>query len=151
MIQDVKAALGDLKPKHALDAISSNATWIPLSQMLDPNGGQISVVSGANQYNEPNILPGVTFKYTYVGTVHYGAYKASMPKQPADQESVKGDVDFAYVLLRFVGRMLNRGDFEGHPFQVIPGGLDGVEEGLRRLKDGDAKGKKFVYKICEVD
>ena len=151
MTAAVEASLGHLKALHALDAISAHGTWIPLTRLVDPQGGQVSVVSGANRYNEAEIPSGVSVKYTYVGTVHYGAYKAGMPKQPEDLNSVNGDVDFAYVLLRYVGRLLARGDFEGHPAEVIPGGLNGIELGLRRLKAGNARGVKLVYRIGDTE
>ena len=150
MVLAVKTALGPLKARHAVDAISAKGTWIPLTQMVDPDGGQVSVVSGANRYDEMDIPVGVVVKYTYVGTVHSGAYKEGMPKQPADTADVKNDVEFAYLLLRYVGRLLARGDFEGHPAEVIPGGLHGVQKGLQRLKNNDAQGVKFVYRTKET-
>lgn len=145
----VKKALGPLEAKNALDAISGKGTWIPLSQMLSPSGGQVSVVSGANKYDDAEIPAGVEIKYTYVGTAHYGVYKSGMPKQPADKETVLGDVDFAYLLVRYLARLLARGEFEGHPYEVIPGGLGGVEKGLQKLKNGEARGVKYVYRISE--
>ncbi|KAI9845782.1 MAG: hypothetical protein M1838_001543 [Thelocarpon superellum] len=151
MIQSVGEALGDLKAHHALDAISANGTWIPLTRMLDTSGaGQISVVSGANAYDEAEDKPWIQIKYTYVGTGHYGAYKPGMPHQPEDKESVKADVEFAYLFYRYLARLLSRREFQGHPFQVIPGGLGGVQEGLQNLKDGKAKGVKYVYRIDET-
>jgi NADPH2:quinone reductase len=150
MAQAVKTALGSLTAHHALDAITSNGTWVPLSQLVDPNGGQVSVVSGVNKYDDPEIQEGVAVKYTYVGTVHSGEYLPQMPKQPEDKESVKSDPDFAYVLLRFVARMMARGEFRGHPTKVIEGGLSGVENGLNRLKMGQAKGVKFVYRVSDT-
>jgi NADPH:quinone reductase len=147
----VKKALGGLVALHALDAITSQQSWVPLTQLVDPQHGQISVVSGANAYNEPEIPEGVEIKYTFVGTAHIGEYKPGMPKQPSDKESVRGDVEFAYVMLRYVARMLASGTFSGHPVEVIPGGLGGVGKGLQRLKAGDARGVKFVYRISETE
>jgi hypothetical protein len=46
---------------------------------------------------------------------------------------------------------LSKGSFEGHPFKVIPGGLGGVESGLRDLKGGKNKGDKFVYRTAETE
>lgn len=146
----VKEALGPLEAYHALDAISANGTWVPLAQMVSPNGGQVSVVSGANAYNEAEIPAGVTIKYVYVGTAHYGAYVPTMPKQPADKEVVESAVEFAYVFVRYISRLLANGTFEGHPYTVVPGGLGGVEKGLQMLKKGEARGKKFVYRIAET-
>ncbi|MCJ1385004.1 hypothetical protein MMC17_008122 [Xylographa soralifera] len=150
MMRAVKEALGPLKAKHALDAISTKGSWIPLANMVDPLGSQVSVVSGANRYDDEEIPKGVSIKYTYVGTAHSGAYKAGMPKQPEDSETVQSDVEFAYVLFRYVSRMLARGTFEGHPTETIPGGLEGVGLGLQRLKNNETKGVKFVYRISET-
>jgi NADPH:quinone reductase len=150
MKKDVKKALGKLKAEHAIDAISAQGTWIPLSQMLDPENGQLSVVAGSNKYDEPEIPEGVQIKYTYVGTVHSGAYLPQMPKQPGEGANVKADIDFAYVLMRFIGRMMARDEFEGHPSELIQGGLNGVEKGLRKLKAGDAKGVKFIYRVYDT-
>ncbi|KAK9489379.1 chaperonin 10-like protein [Lipomyces doorenjongii] len=145
----VKDALAGLEARHALDAISAKGTWVPLAQMLQgsaPSGPfQLSVVAGSNRYDEEDIPSSVEFLYTYVGSGHYGAYKPSMPKQPKD--SVKSDVEFAYVFYRYLARLLARGDFCGHPFEVIPGGLAGVEEGLNKLKNGEARGVKYVYRV----
>lgn len=33
---------------------------------------------------------------------------------------------------------------------VVPGGLEGVEEGLRRLQQGEVRGEKLVYRIKET-
>jgi len=52
--------------------------------------------------------------------------------------------------MRYVAKMLAHGDFTGHPHQVVPGGLGGVERGLNQLKAGHAKGKKYVYRIGET-
>ncbi|KFY99563.1 hypothetical protein V500_01335 [Pseudogymnoascus sp. VKM F-4518 (FW-2643)] len=145
----VRVALGPLDAKHALDAISANATWIPLSQMLSPSGSQMSVTSGGSKYDDAEIPAGVEIKYTYVGTAHYGAYKTGMPKQPVDKESVEGDVEFAYLFVRYLSRLLAKGRFEGHPYEVIPGGLDGVARGLQKLKNGEARG--FNCHVIEGD
>jgi len=73
--------------------------------MLLP-GGQLSVVSGANAYDDAGIAEGVEIKYTYIGTAHSGAYIPKMPKQPEDKEMVKSASDFAYVLFRYISHKL---------------------------------------------
>lgn len=148
----VKEKLGGLEVHHALDAISSKGTWIPVSQMLSPStdteNSYLSVVSGANTYDEAELGLGVTVVYTYVGTVHAGAYRPGMPKQ-GNIEEVKSDPEFGYLLFRYVARMLADGRFSGHPFMVVDGGLEAVGDGLNMLKAGKAKGNKFVFKIGE--
>ena len=147
MKDDVKAALGGLVAKNAIDCISADKTWVPLTQLVDSNGGIVSVVSGANKYDESEIPEGVKILYTYVGTVHDGAYLPSMPCQPVDKEEVRGDVEWAGVFVRYLSGILGRGEVGGHPFVVVPNGLEGVEGGLRRLKNGEAGGRKFIYRV----
>lgn len=45
---------------------------------------------------------------------------------------------------------LEKGELEGHRYKVTPGGLLGVEVSLRALKEGKAKGKKFVCLVPET-
>jgi NADPH2:quinone reductase len=70
-----------------------------------------------------------------------------MPKQPKDLDFVKGDPEWTYVFFRYVARMLSDGRLTGHPFEVFDNGLEDVGQGLRRLKAGEARGRKFVFRI----
>jgi len=155
MKKAVKGKLNGLECHNALDAISGNGTWIPISQLLTPStptqASYLSVLSGANKYDEDAIPKDIEVVYTYVGTAHFGAYKPGMVKQPADKEFVKSDPEWTYVFFRYVGRMLADGRLTGHPFEVIEGGLEGVGKGLKMLKEGKAKGVKFVFRVGEVD
>jgi len=45
---------------------------------------------------------------------------------------------------------LQEGWFTGHPFEVVPGGLGGVEQALRNLKEGKASAVKYVFRIGET-
>jgi NADPH:quinone reductase-like Zn-dependent oxidoreductase len=149
MKREVKEALGDTAAFHAVDCISDKGTWIPVAQMLT-SGGQVSVFTGSNLYDEIEIPSGVTIKYTYVGSAHSGAYLPMMPKQP-NPEVVESAPEFTHVLFRYMSRMLLKGTLEGHPYEVIPGGLNGVASGLQRLKNGEARGKKFIYRIGDTE
>jgi len=73
----------------------------------------------------------------------------SIPKQSLDMEEVRRDVDWVKNFVKCLGGMLEKGEFSGHPYRIIAGGLEGVEEGLRRLVGGEARGRKFVYRVCE--
>ncbi|TEY47347.1 hypothetical protein BOTCAL_0307g00040 [Botryotinia calthae] len=156
MIKATKVALGSLECHHALDAISSNGTWIPISHMLAPSfspqsPSYLSVVTGSNKYDEESIQTGIEVIYTMVGTAHTGVYEPDMVKQPSDKEFVKGDPEWVAVFFKYMSQMLVDGRLTGHPFDVIDGGLAGAGEGLRRLQRGQARGVKYVYKIGEVE
>jgi NADPH:quinone reductase len=147
----VKEALNGLQAHHALDAVCENQSWVMLAQMLADEGGTVSVVQGSRlTYDEPDIPENVRISYSYVGTAHTGQFGPKMPKQPDDKDSVRSDIEFSYVLFKYLARMMARGEFEGHPYEVIPGGLSGVETGLHKLQKGEARGVKYIYRIGET-
>jgi NADPH:quinone reductase-like Zn-dependent oxidoreductase len=148
MKADVKAALNGVPALNALDCICENKSWVTVAQMLS-SGGNVSVIQGSEKYDEPELPSDVEISYSFVGSSHSGAFRPMMPKQPADPETVKGDIDFAYVLVRYLARSLANGEFEGHPYEVIPGGLSGVETGLQKLQRGEAKAVKYVYRVSQ--
>ena len=163
MMAQVASALlnspyGPLQARHALDAISSGDTWVHVSRMLDPSPdpatgarSMLSVMSGANAYDEPEIPDSVDIVYTFVGTTHTGKYMPGMPKQPKESAGeISNDVEFAGTFFEWVADALEKGELEGHRFKVTPGGLLGVEVSLRALKEGKAKGKKFVCLVAET-
>jgi NADPH2:quinone reductase len=55
--------------------------------------------------------------------------------------------DLGYVFCRYFSKGLEEGWFRAHPQEEIPGGLAGIESGLKRLKDGSASAVKFFYKV----
>ncbi|KAJ5247905.1 quinone oxidoreductase, partial [Penicillium chermesinum] len=112
---DVKKALNGLQAFHALDAISESKSWVQVAQML--SGGVVSVVQGSEKYDEPDIPANVEISYSFVGSAHSGKFLSSMPKQPSDKSSVEADVEFSYVLINYISRLLSKHEFEGHPFE----------------------------------
>lgn len=86
-----------------------------------------------------------------MGSAHYGFFQPNMPNQPEDKGSVTTDIEFAYVFMRFITRALAKGTISGHPWEVIPGGLGGVEKGLQKLQRGEARGVKYVYRISDTE
>ncbi|KAF7956852.1 hypothetical protein EAE96_004177 [Botrytis aclada] len=150
MIKTTEVALGSLKYHHALDIISSNGTWIPISHMLAPSFSSqslsyLSVVTGSNKYDEESIQTETEVVYIMVGTTLTGIYKPDMIKQSSDKEFVKGDPERVAVFFKYMSQRLEDGKLTGHPFDVIDGGLIGVREGLRRLQRGQPGGVKYVY------
>jgi NADPH2:quinone reductase len=83
-----------------------------------------------------SLFPGyktISHALTWVGTVH------------ADEK------DFGSVWFRYFARLLEDGRLKPHPSQVIEGGLGGVSEGLKNLKDGKASGVKYVFDVAKTE
>jgi hypothetical protein len=45
---------------------------------------------------------------------------------------------------------LDQGKFKANDVKVLPGGLDGVAEGMDLLEQGKVNGVKLVYRISET-
>lgn len=76
----------------------------------------------------------------------------SAPKEDSEEAKAgvfTGGSDFAFVYFRLITRGLQQGWFTPHPFEVIPGGLNGIQKGLEKLKAGHASAVKYVYRIGE--
>ena len=55
------------------------------------------------------------------------------------------------IFFRYIARGLQKGFFKGHPYQIVPGGLGGVQTALQDLKDGKASAVKYVLRIAETE
>jgi NADPH2:quinone reductase len=58
--------------------------------------------------------------------------------------------DFGYVYFRYLVRGLGECWLIPQPQEVIPGGLEGVEDGMTRLKEGNARAVKYVFRLSDT-
>lgn len=47
--------------------------------------------------------------------------------------------------------LMQEGWFSGHPYEVVAGGLGGVQTALENLKEGKASAVKYVFRIGETE
>lgn len=136
---DIKAALNGEKVYHAFDPVSENGSYASIVQVLENPGSKINLVLPAKDAEIPE---GIEKSNTLVSSVHIG--------RPGLGEG-KGmeDIDFGYIMFRYIGRALAEGKFSGHPQTMIPGGLSGIEKGLTLLMEGKASATKYVYRVAE--
>jgi NADPH2:quinone reductase len=128
-VSGIKDALKGAKLHYAYDAVSEHNSYTNIVQVLEP-AGHLTLVLPGKQYE--GIPDSVQKTVTTVGEAH------------------KGDKEFAYVYFRYLARGLAEGWFTPHPYEVVEGGLEGVEGGLRNLKEGKASAVKYVFKIGEA-
>jgi threonine dehydrogenase-like Zn-dependent dehydrogenase len=140
-IRDALKKAGVKEVKYAFDCVCDHNSYQNICRVLSETGSQITLVRPALSYEDiPN---NISWTKTTVGSVH---------RKPADLTAgvpgiTTGHKDFGYIFFRLFGRGLQDGWFTPHPYEVIPGGLNGVEEGLIRLKAGKASAIKYVYKL----
>ena len=130
VVQGIKDALKGAKLQYAFDAVSEKGSYQNICKVLDPQTGKITLVLPGKKYEE--IPETVEQSLTTVGSVH---------------QDLK---DFGYVYSRYISKGLEEGWFKAQPQEIIPGGLEGVQTGLRYLKEGKASAVKYVFRIADT-
>ncbi|RVD83856.1 uncharacterized protein DFL_005630 [Arthrobotrys flagrans] len=137
--EDIKKALNGKELLHAFDAFSEHPSAEPLAANLSPKGKLVGIL----QYKQelPN---GHKLKFAYVGSGH-----KVYPPLNTEEES-KADQDFVQVFSSYLEKVLKEGRFKTHPVEVLVGGLNGIPEGLNKLKEQKVKARKLVARIAET-
>ena len=148
VVTGLQDALGNNeKLGYAFDAVSDKGSYQNLLKVMDLPNGRIALVLARKKYE--GIPPDFAKFFTQVGRVHSERYPGI--KGEKKLEGLLGDQTFGAIMYRFFERGLVEGWFKGHPFEVVPGGLRGVETGLQNLKAGKASAFKYVFRIDETE
>lgn len=139
LLKNIKASLPEgSELKYAFDCVSANTSYINCSEALSRRGGKLTMVLRP-KHKYPSW---VKQSDTMVGSV------------VADQTYSRNDPDdseFGFVWYRMFALGLKQGWFKGHPHEVVPGGLNGLEQALRNLKEGKSSAVKYVVRIAETE
>jgi NADPH2:quinone reductase len=139
-IEEALKAAGAKEVHYAFDAVSEHNSFQNISKVLSKQDSKITLVLPGKDYSEiPEYIQKST---TMVGSVHMDP-----PEAKAKVGIKTGDREFGYVFFRLFSRGLQQGWFSGHPHEVIPGGLNGVEKGLSNLKGGVNSAVKYAFQI----
>jgi NADPH2:quinone reductase len=130
VVEGLRAALGGRKLEYAFDATSEHGSYGNIVRVLEADGRLALVLPGKTYEGIPASVRQVM---TMVGEAH------------------GGDKEYAYLMFRYFARGLAQGWFAPHPHEVVPGGLDGVETGMKKLRDGEASAVKYVFQIGQAD
>lgn len=130
VVSGIKDALKGAELNYAFDATSEHGSYTNIVQALSPTGHLTLVLPGKKYEGIPDT---VQQSITKVGEAHIG------------------DKEFAYVVLRYMAKGLGEGWFKTHPYEVVEGGLGGVETGLRNLKEGKASAVKYVFRVADSE
>ncbi|KAJ9100735.1 hypothetical protein QFC19_005474 [Naganishia cerealis] len=135
VVEDIKKALKEhangQKLLHVYDAISEHGSGDHINAVTDQGAIVTHVLQNEGDYDSSK------FKIirTMVGDSH-------------GQEAYRRD--FAYTYFRLFSKWLKEGRMQAHPHEVVPGGLEGVADGLLQLKNGEVSAKKLLFKISDA-
>lgn len=135
-VEGLKQALKGQTLYHAFDAVSENNSYVNISKVLDNQSGKICLVLPGKSYDE--IPKTVQWEVTRVGHTH------------DDTGLESGARLLARAFFRLFTDGLSEGWFKAHPYEVVPGGLEGIQTGLTNLRDGKASAVKYVFRIGET-
>ncbi len=147
LVQNLKAALQNTgKIQYAFDGVSEHGSFQNICQVLDHKTGKIALITPFGDYSD---IPKTIEKSSiFAGTAHIRTDPDPWQKKTGTQT---GNEEFALTFFRYFSRGLQKGYFKGHPYQVVPGGLAGVQEALQNLKDGKASALKYVLRIVDTE
>ena len=148
LVQNLKAAVQKAggKVEYAFDTVSDHGTYVNICQVLDHNTGKITLILPGREYKE--IPDTIEKSVTFVGSAQMGTDPDPWQKKTG---MLTGNEEFAMAFFRYFGRGLQKGFFKGHPYEVIPGGLGGVQSAMQDLKDGKASAVKYVFRIEDTE
>jgi NADPH2:quinone reductase len=135
VVQGIKDALKGEKLHYCFDGISENGSHENIAAVLEHSGSHVTHVLPPENFAPKGFKypEGIEHTLTMVGSVH------------AD------DKDFGYVWCQFFTRLLEDGRLKAHPFEEREGGLGGVGQALKDLKDGKASAVKYVFDISKTE
>lgn len=131
VVNSIKAAVPSGKPlKYCFDATSEKGSFQNAFKALDPQGSKITLVIPIA--DKSAIPSNIESSFTMVGDVH------------------AAHADFGAAWYRLFRKGLQDGWLKAHPFEVVPGGLTGLETGLKNLEQGKASAVKYVFRVGET-
>jgi NADPH2:quinone reductase len=139
-VEGVRKALSDAgvsEVKYAYDAITGNNSFQSISKVLAKHSKMTLVLPNLDFSSVPD----------YIETSQSAVSSIFQKKEDGSKNL---DKDFSFVYFRWFGKALKEGVLTGHPFEIVPGGLQGVERGLNDLKAGRNRATKYVFEIGKM-
>lgn len=130
VVQGIKSALKGRKLMHAFDAVSEDTSAKHCFEVLSDGGAHA-------HFLPRNVEPP---RGIQCGQTNVFCSQTGTPEQQ----------DIATTFVRLLTKWLVEGRITAHPYDVVPGGLAGVQDALTRLYEGKVSSKKLVFRIADT-
>lgn len=150
VVEELRKALKGHDLKYAFDATSEHGSYINLSQVLAEKGRLTLVLPF------PEILKDIPPHIEQSTTMAGSLWKELSKDQTRDNKRLgrlgveQGGKEFGLMFTKLIATWLNEGKLKSHPYEVVEGGLHGVERALQALRGGKASAIKYVIRISET-
>ena len=133
----IKAALNGRSVKLGLDAISTTSSERILGKVLNPVSGTAKIAT-VLPINPADDVEGITRSFT-MSTLVFGDAKQANVGTNANRW-------LGATMAKLIEMAIKDGSLKGHPYEIVEGGINGIETGLLRLQKGSST-VKFVYEF----
>ena len=131
----IRAATND-DLKLVFDTFSEGPSPGISAAAISSKGGKHAAILKREKFPRDDVASSWTLAYTAFGEEY-------SPQFPANE----ADAEFGTRFWAISEELVNSGKIRAHPPQVREGGLEGIAQGLKDLKEGKVSGVKLVYKI----
>lgn len=136
-VRAIKAALSGRVLRLALDAIPTSSSEKVLVSVLNAATGMAKITT-VLPLNPTDEVEGIKRSFTMSTLVFSNAKQAGI--------GVNANGWLGATLVNLIEMAVADGSLKGHPYEVVEGGLDGIQTGLQRLQKG-LSAIKFVYEL----
>ncbi|MCJ1449814.1 hypothetical protein MMC28_000142 [Mycoblastus sanguinarius] len=150
VVEEMRKALKGHDLKYAFDATSEHGSYNNLSQVLADKGRLTLVLPF------PEILKDIPPHIEQSTTMAGSLWKELSKDQTRDNKSLgklgieKGGKEFGLMFTKLIATWLNDGKLKPHPYEVVEGGLHGLETALKALRQGNVSAMKYVIRITDT-
>ena len=134
-VRAITAALSGRVLRLALDAISTSSSEKVLVSVLNAATGMAKIAT-VLPLNPTDEVEGIKRSFTMSTLVFSDAKQAGI--------GVNANRWLGATLINLIEMAVADGSLKGHPYEVVEGGLDGIQTGLQRLQKGSSA-TKFAY------
>lgn len=137
-IADIQSAAGN-NLCHVLDCIGEGGSQDFCYRAMGPSGGKYSSYLFPAEGSRTDVVASMVMAYDAYGSAWRGF----------GREFAASAVDYVFgsMMCQFVQGLLEQGKLEPHPVTLNPGGLEGINAGLDKMRAGKVSGTKMVFSL----
>ena len=136
-VEAIKAALNGRSVKLGIDAISATSSERILGKVLNLASGTAKIAT-VLPIDPADDVEGIMRSFT-MSTLVFGDAKEANVGTNANRW-------LGATIVKLTEMAVNDGSLKGHPYEIVEGGINGIEIGLLRLQKGSSA-VKFVYQF----
>ncbi|KAE9370700.1 GroES-like protein [Stipitochalara longipes BDJ] len=144
VLRKLRQALAGQELEYVFDSISEKGSQDNYWPAMDPENGKVTFVLGGHREDIPQ---GIEQSTTMAGSL----WKELTPVGERDRLGMGvGGRDFGFAYSRLIGNWLQEKKWKVHPFEIVDGGLRGLETALKKLREGKSSATKFVIRFSDT-